>query len=113
MYIQIDNAGFINKGAELMLQAIIDRVGKETKINPHFVRGANCDGSTESIMRAGLYQIANLQRYKIQWQNLLKQKRLEKYGLVKKENISVILDAGGFQFGDQLSKGYSKKSNKE
>lgn len=113
MYIQIDNAGFINKGAELMLLAIIDRVKKEDSLKPKFVKGANCQGTPEQIMQAGLFQIVNLQRYKVKWENHFDQKRLEPYGLAKKESVNLILDAGGFQFGDQWAYGYSKESNQK
>ena len=113
MYIQIDNAGFINKGAELMLLSIINRLKKEKKLNAIFVKGLNCLGNQEQIMHAGLFQIINLQRLKIKWHNLFDEYRLSQYGLLKKKSVDVILDAGGFQFGDQWAESYSSRKNKE
>ena len=112
MYIQIDNAGFINKGAELMLRAIIDRLGKEESLNPKFVAGQNCIASNNiELRKAGLYQIPQFYRFHYRLDKLLPQFALEPYGLAKRESVNVILDAGGFQFGDQWAKGYSKESN--
>lgn len=112
MYIQIDNAGFINKGAELMLRAIIDRLSKEADLDPKFVAGLACVALNNSEIRAtGLYQIPSFYRFHYRLDKLLPQFALEPYGLAKKESINVILDAGGFQFGDQWAYRYSKESN--
>lgn len=113
MFIQIDNVGFVNKGAELMLRSIIDRLKSEQVLQPKFVKGLNFPGSHEQIMSTGLFQFFDLQRYKIKWQNHFKQNQLTQYGLVKSASIDVILDAGGFQFGDQLNKYYTDQRNKQ
>jgi len=115
MYIQIDNAGFFNKGAELMLRAIIERVGKEKSRNAIFVAGEGCLGPTNNkeVRQAGLYQIPEFYRFHYRLDKLLPQFAFEPYGLAKQESIHVILDAGGFQFGDQWAKGYTKEKNQQ
>lgn len=115
MYIQIDNAGFYNKGAELMLLAIIQRLSNESQIiNPKFVAGNGCQAPDYmQIRRTGLYQIPKFFRFYCRIDKLLPQFALEQYGLVKEESINVILDAGGFQFGDQWVYSYTKDRNNQ
>ncbi len=114
MYIQIDNAGFYNKGAELMLRAIVERLSKEKELDPKFVAGKNCIAPNNFQLRqAGLYQIPQFYRFHYRLDRLLPQFAFEPYGLAKEESINVILDAGGFQFGDQWASGYSKESNQQ
>ncbi|AHM59912.1 hypothetical protein D770_08245 [Flammeovirgaceae bacterium 311] len=112
MYIQIDKAGFVNKGAELMLFSIMDRLGKEKNLNPIFVAGRGI-GRAESIRKAGLFQKVNLQRLNIPFEKLFDQYRFEQYGLIKENKINAVLDAGGFQFGDQWEYLYSTENNLE
>ncbi|MFB9051449.1 polysaccharide pyruvyl transferase family protein [Formosa undariae] len=110
MYIQVDNAGFINKGAQLMLRATIDKLYKEDKKKYKVVAGRNCLFTDQSqIRKAGLYQIPNFKRFKITIDDFISEYFLQKYGLVKETDIKVILDAGGFQFGDQWISFYSEK----
>jgi hypothetical protein len=113
MYIQIDNAGFYNKGAELMLQAVIQRLSQETTLQPKFVAGTGCTAPDNlQIRKAGLYQIPKFFRFHYRLDKLLPQFALDPYGLAKEESVNAIIDAGGFQFGDQWSYGYSKETNK-
>lgn len=112
MYLQIDNAGFINKGAELMLLSVVARLNRENSLNPCFAHGLNCNGTPEQIMKAGLNKIFRFQRFKIDWAEFVKQAKLDRYNLVKTSSVTAILDAGGFQFGDQWSDTYSTESNK-
>lgn len=95
-----------------MLYAIVDRLSKEKDLNPKFVAG-KINGTPEQIRKAGLYQIPNTQRFKIKLQNLYTQPQLDKLGLVKRKNINVLLDAGGFQFGDQWTDLYTQHNNKQ
>lgn len=111
MYIQIDNIGFVNKGAQLMLSAIIDRLNKEEELVPKIVYGLGA-ATSRQIQSKGLFQIVELQRFKIRWERIFSQKyTLDRFGLVKKENIDVILDCSGFRFGDQWTD-YSDEKNK-
>ncbi|MFT2007754.1 polysaccharide pyruvyl transferase family protein [Pontibacter sp. 13R65] len=112
MYIQIDQVGFRNKGAELMLWSIIDRLKNESQLQPKFVFGRG-PATPEQIRRAGMYQKFSFQRFKLRIEDVMPQKRLDPFGIVKHEEINVLLDAGGFQFGDQWGDIYSEKSISE
>lgn len=111
MYIQIDHTNFINKGAALMLFSIVQRLEIEQALQPRFVAGRQLDPSIHT-RKAGLYSIAHLQRFKIKLHDFLTDSQLEKYGLVNRNRVKVILDAGGFQFSDQFESLYTKASNK-
>ncbi len=100
MYIQIDNVGFVNKGAQLMLYSVIDRLKQESKWSPRFIAGLNCNGTIRQIINSGLFKKADFIR--------LPQIVLEPYGLAGETSVDVILDAGGFQFGDPWVASYSK-----
>ncbi|MCC5929240.1 MAG: polysaccharide pyruvyl transferase family protein [Cyclobacteriaceae bacterium] len=102
-FIQIDNVGFLNKGAELMLYAIMQRLEGDPGINAKFVAG-KIYGNEMQIRKSGLYQIPYLQRYKIKFHEKFTTGQLSRLGLVNKRDVSVLLDAGGFQFGDQWEK---------
>jgi polysaccharide pyruvyl transferase WcaK-like protein len=113
MYIQIDKTNFINKGAELMLHAIMQRISKEKALHPKFVfgRGHADKALQEQIRKNGMYQKFSFTRFRMPLEHYMEQKRLDHYGLVKEDSIDVLLDAGGFQFGDQWAKSYSENSN--
>jgi polysaccharide pyruvyl transferase WcaK-like protein len=104
MFVEIRETGFINKGAELMLRAIVSKV-KENLPDVKLVMAAKPNGAP-FLKRAelGLYQKIWLQRYRIQWgyMGFLIPERLRKmYGLVLNSQINVVIDASGFSYGDQ------------
>jgi polysaccharide pyruvyl transferase WcaK-like protein len=115
MYFQIDQTNFVNKGAELMMHSIIQRLTKEESLNSKFVLGPglNNDKSFVQIRKNGLFHIFKYQRFKFRLDRLMDQKRLDRFGLVKEDSINILLDAGGFQFGDQWNNYYSKENNLE
>jgi colanic acid/amylovoran biosynthesis protein len=104
MLIQIRGVEFTNKGAELMLRAI---VGKIRQVLPEAKLSmvANTPNAPY-VKRAelGLYQTMWLQRYRIKWSRLgiLVPKGIrETYGLVLDTEADVVLDASGFSYSDQ------------
>lgn len=110
MRIQIDGSGSINKGAELMLAAVLQEIRKRypgTEVivnsktaNKEFI--ANQYGDNFIIPRSGsFYSIVErfhfvglLNLFSIAWGNYFTLKHAPK-------NVDMILDVGGFQFGDQ------------
>jgi len=67
MIVEIKGVGFVNKGAELMLHAILDRVSSiasdvKFTIAPKL---GNCP--YEKLAALGIYPKVWLQRYRIQW----------------------------------------------
>ncbi|MES2646519.1 MAG: polysaccharide pyruvyl transferase family protein [Bacteroidota bacterium] len=108
MNILIDNAGFINKGAELMLRAVIQKSKEKYPasrrvINPHAVSGniAQAIGEGLYIYRPDLIA------------GVVPQTVLSKIFSVKANEIDLLLDAGGFQFSDQWINAYSEKGNQK
>lgn len=106
MNIQIDGVGFVNKGAELMLHAIIDRV-KQQYPKANLVWGKNDRNSTfKDISGLGIYQKFTLEKMKIPLHEIacILGINVKQYGIVYPNDVDVLLDAGGFQFGDQWAK---------
>src|SRR3989338_7618870 len=101
MILEIRGAGFVNKGAELMVLSILQEVHRrniEAKIvmepNRHYEKRA----------RLGLYQKLWKQYHGIQWGYvgpLIPRVIREQYGLILDTEVDVILYASGFAYGDQ------------
>lgn len=104
--IEIRKAGFNNKGAELMLIAIMQNIRKKYPDQLF---------TMESSTKAGSQPFNKLQEYLIYPKASLKlnsndfswifkvmpNKLLEKFGLVQEKDIDVIFDASGFSYSDQ------------
>lgn len=104
MYIEIRKAGFVNKGAQLMLHAILQQM-QEAFPDARFVMAPNPKlAPYEDRARMGFYQKAWYWRYRRQWGNLaqyLPQRIRKMYGIVLDREVDVVLDASGFSYGDQ------------
>lgn len=113
-YVLIDNAGFINKGAELMLQSVVQQletVMPEAKIVvPKTV-------FYENINYCHNHHILPLQPVyggeKKLFKHFVYEKVLNKPWYITPNQIDVVLDAGGFQFGDQWRLSNSSVANKK
>ena len=101
MNIEIRGTGYGNKGAELMLLAILDRLG-DTFPDARFVVAPGM-GPYEWRATHGLYQkLDAAEAGRLGWliEMLLHRGYRERYGLVTHEEIDVLLDASGFAYGD-------------
>jgi hypothetical protein len=99
--VEIKGIGFPNKGAELMLAAILHEFE---------VRGVSAKFSVEPYgdyglrARYGLFQKARVHKMGIDFGaliSLLPKKLLDVFGIVRPRDIDVVLDASGFSYGDQ------------
>ena len=104
MIIEIRGVQFFNKGAELMLHAILDSLKKRlSKVK--FTIAPNLDNCKfEEITRLGIYPKVWLEKFRIQWgylADLVPNKFRRTYGLVADSEVDVIIDASGFAYGDQ------------
>lgn len=102
MMVEVKGIGIPNKGAELMLVAIFQAF-EQAGIRADFVSDA---AYTPYIARAryGLYQKGELKFKGRDFSflvSLLPSRLLERFGLVRPDDIDVILDASGFAYGDQ------------
>lgn len=107
MLIEIRKAGFVNKGAELMLYAALQKM-KEAYPDADFViapyyRGAR---TVNYLKRAelGFFQKASFWAFGLQWGDFavfLPKIIREMYGIVLDKEIDIVIDIAGFAYGDQ------------
>lgn len=106
MIIEIRKAGFVNKGAELMLHAALQKL-KSRYPDATFVMAPTTEKSDHpyrKFTQLGFFPKASLWRYGIQWGNLanLAPRQLrEMYGVVLDKEVDVVIDAAGFAYSDQ------------
>lgn len=106
MIIEIRKAGFVNKGAELMLHATLHKM-KEAYPSARFVMAPSTDsGSAPYLKRAelGFLQKASLYTFGVQLGGLAAlapAKLREAYGVVLDKDIDIVMDAAGFAYSDQ------------
>ena len=103
MLIEIRKAHFINKGAELMLRAIVDQLNRRL---PDASLAMIPPGGYDSYPhRAGLGLYQKLENYG----RLTPLKFRRRYGMVTDAEINVVLDASGFSYSDQRGEKSSLK----
>ncbi|MGK9066294.1 polysaccharide pyruvyl transferase family protein [Stutzerimonas chloritidismutans] len=106
MIIEIRKAGFVNKGAELMLHAALEKL-KSRYPDATFVMAPTTEKSDHpyrKFVKLGFFPKASLWRYGIQWgdlANLAPRQLREMYGVVLDKEIDVVIDAAGFAYSDQ------------
>lgn len=114
MLIEIRKAGFVNKGAELMLYAALAKL-KEAFPEAEFVMAPGHNNSSAPYAKRvelGFLQKAWIWRYRIQWGDLAAlapQKVREMYGVVLDKEVDIVIDASGFSYSDQLRIGSSRE----
>ena len=112
--IEIRGIGFNNKGAELMLHAILDKIKQEFP-NASFTMNVTESSGSRSYERRsklGFYQNTYLRRRGIDFSfllSLLPKKLLDMYGIVNISEIDIVLDASGFSYSDQCGTAYCKE----
>jgi len=114
MIIEIRNAGFVNKGAELMLCAITQKIKDRYPSAKLVMAPSHPEGNRpiHKLMEAGFSAKAWLWRSGIQWGDLARvvpSYVRDMYGLVLDSQVDVVLDASGFLYGDQWGIGSSKE----
>lgn len=107
--IEIRKAGFVNKGAELMLYAILDKMKKEFPDAEFAMAPSVSTASAPYLKRAELrlYQKAQLWRKGFQFgvlANLIPAKIRDMYGIVLDKEVDIVIDAAGFSYSDQWGK---------
>lgn len=101
--IELRGVEFHNKGAELMLYAILE-VLRERLSSPIFVMEKRAGSSPVSKQReVGIYTKLNFRKFKINMAiigRFIPKKLRLKYGYILEEEITTVLDGSGFAFGD-------------
>jgi polysaccharide pyruvyl transferase WcaK-like protein len=106
MIIEIRKVGFINKGAELMLHAILSQIKARYPRSTLVMAPGRPSGDRpfNKVVSRGFYLKSWLWYAGIQWGDLAifipKQIR-EMYGLILDREVDVVLDAAGFSYSDQ------------
>ncbi|SEL94839.1 Coenzyme F420-reducing hydrogenase, beta subunit [Syntrophus gentianae] len=103
MLIEIKGAGFTNKGAELMLHAVLQAVQPAIPEASFAMAPRYGQPSYGARARLGLLQKATLSRHGISWDFIGKMfppEIREMYGIVLDDEIDVILDVSGYAYGD-------------
>ncbi|PKN13760.1 MAG: hypothetical protein CVU69_00885 [Deltaproteobacteria bacterium HGW-Deltaproteobacteria-4] len=114
MIIEIRKAGFVNKGAQLMLYAVLQKM-QQTYPDATFVMAPSPESGSQpfhKLVGLGMYPKAWLWLFGIQWGILagfLPKKLREMYGIVLDKEVDVVLDAAGFSYSDQLGVDSSKE----
>jgi polysaccharide pyruvyl transferase WcaK-like protein len=106
MIIEIRKAGFVNKGAELMLLAVLQQIEKRYPEATLVIAPTHLGGSFPfpKFAKLGLQPKAWLWRYGYQWGDLARfipKKLREMYGVILDKDVDVVLDAAGFAYSDQ------------
>lgn len=103
MWIELRGVQFGNKGAELMLRAVLQKVSEKFP-DASFAMAPFAKGDYVKRAKLGLYQKVWLEKHGVQWGRLggMIPKRLRQhYGLILDSEIDVVLDASGFLYSDQ------------
>ncbi len=114
MNIEVRGIGFGNKGAELMLRAILDRL-KQTFPETCFVADPVL-APYEQRARYGLYQKLDARRSGrrgVLVEAILHKGYRQRYGLVGVNEVDAVLDASGFAYGDAWAAEWIRDSAKE
>jgi polysaccharide pyruvyl transferase WcaK-like protein len=104
--IEIRKTGFVNKGAELMLRAIVEQVKRRYPDAILVMAPSPVTGSRpfDRLVAHGFLPKAWFWKFGIQWGDFaafFPAKLRRTYGLVLDKEIDVVLDAAGFSYSDQ------------
>lgn len=114
MIVEIRNVNFVNKGAELMLLAIIEKLrNKYPKAKLTMNSG---DELYVNRAKLGLYQTVRFAKYRTIANTTLQyvpKRTRERFGLVLESEIDVIFDAAGFKYSDQWGDAYTVQLAKD
>lgn len=103
MFIELRGVEFVNKGAELMLHAILQEIGRELP-KAKFVMKATGRSPIAKLRKNNIYIKSDLKRNNLNLEPYLKfvpNFILNAAGIASKSQINVILDGSGFAFGDK------------
>jgi len=110
MIIEIRKAGFVNKGAELMLRTIVQKL-RERYPEALLTMATTTESGSQPFRRVvelGAYPKVWLRYKRVQWGRLARfvpRKVREMYGLVLDQEVDVVIDAAGFSYSDQWGAG--------
>ncbi|WP_193000268.1 polysaccharide pyruvyl transferase family protein [Vibrio litoralis] len=109
MFIEIKGVQFVNKGAALMLTAVLEQLDEHYK-GVNLVLEPNNKSPYLDRCNVGAYQKLNLRKRWLDFTpvsymlpNAIRKYLKNKWGIVTEKDVDIILDASGFAYGDQWS----------
>lgn len=107
MLVEVKGVQFVNKGAELMLHAVLEQLNKQLPV-AEIVLLPGVSSPYKARARLGAWQKLSLQKGRFVFNGLsyylpqrLRRYLQQRFGLVTEADVAVILDASGFSYGDQ------------
>jgi len=106
MITEIRKAGFVNKGAELMLYAVLEKM-RERHPDARFAMAPTVSTASAPYQKRaelGFYQKAQLWRKGFQFgvfAKLVPAKIRDMYGMVLDSEVDIVIDVAGFSYSDQ------------
>lgn len=116
MFVELKKVEFVNKGAELMLHAIKDKISNRFPHARFVMEPEEIYRPYEKRAEQKFYQKASLYKYRIQWGNIaqfLPKQLLLQYGIIPEKLLNIVLDSSGFSYSDQWGPGGTIKLSKE
>lgn len=107
MIFEFRNVQFVNKGAELMLLAMLEQINSFFPSAKIAMAPREIERPYEKRAKLGFLQKAWYWRYGVQWGRIAQffpKKLLNMYGVVRDKDIDVVLDASGFLYTNQWGK---------
>lgn len=107
MIIEVTGAGFVNKGAELMLRAVRQKVNSRS---PHIDLALAMRFGTfrqraelgfKHILRLGVWRFNAVEALSRKLGGMIPNSARQKFGLLTEADVGAVLDASGFAYGDQ------------
>lgn len=102
LIIELRGVEFQNKGAELMLYAILEKLKSEIP-SAYFVMEKRSNATISSQRKVGIYTKLNIKKFGIDTSLIGKVFPFfirERFGFILESEINVVLDGSGFAFGD-------------
>jgi colanic acid/amylovoran biosynthesis protein len=111
MVIELRGVEFVNKGAELMLRAMLEKLREEYP-RAIFVMEEGSRAPQEKIRNEGMLIKLVLKKYRFRikvYDYLIPKIFFRRKGIILPSEIDVVFDASGFAFGDQWGANYAEQ----
>ncbi|MUV03628.1 hypothetical protein GN157_07885 [Flavobacterium rakeshii] len=103
MVVEIYGARFVNKGAEMMLYSIVNKI-KEKYPEAKIVLSCSSKAEFDLLTQKGFYKRITYRKHLFDFGDLgrlIPKKNREKNNIILENEIDVFFDASGFAYGDQ------------
>lgn len=105
MIIEISKAGFVNKGAELMLLSVLEKLRNRYPQATFTIAPSDRDGFQpySKIVKLGVYPKVWFWKFGLPWGDfaaVIPKRLRERYGLILDREVDVVLDIAGFLYSD-------------